>query len=144
MIQLFIEDPESGGREPLGTLSEVQLKFLVNHLEEEFEEDEPYYIDHDTVDYLHDEGAREGTCDRGRWRGDRDRLRTALSQPIVIVSSIRADSLRSQLISRASRIQPRRCPRCDRGLSASLTVPRDSGCAGCCRRAARLGKTLAL
>jgi hypothetical protein len=59
MIQLFIEDPESGGRESLGTLSEEQLKFLVNHLEEEFEEDEAYYIDHDTVDYLHDEGAEE-------------------------------------------------------------------------------------
>ncbi len=59
MIQLFIEDPESGEREPLGTLSEVQLQFLVDHLEEEFEEDESYYIDHDTVDYLHDAGADE-------------------------------------------------------------------------------------
>jgi hypothetical protein len=60
MIQLFIEDSESGEREPLGTLTEEQLRFLVDHLEEEFEEDESYYIDHDTVDYLHEAGADDG------------------------------------------------------------------------------------
>ena len=57
MIQLFTEDPESGEREPLGTITEEQLQFLVDHLEEEFEEDQSYYIDHDTAGYLHDAGA---------------------------------------------------------------------------------------
>ena len=57
MIQLFTEDPEAGERELLGTIAEEQLQFLVDHLEEEFKEDQSYYIDHDTVDYLHDAGA---------------------------------------------------------------------------------------
>ena len=60
MIQLFTEDSETGERELLGTITEEQLHFLVDHLEEEFEEDQSYYIDHETVDYLHETGADDG------------------------------------------------------------------------------------
>jgi len=57
MIQLFTQDPETRERELLGAITEEQLQFLVDHLEEEFKEDQSYYIDHDTADYLHDAGA---------------------------------------------------------------------------------------
>ncbi|MBI1744801.1 galactosyldiacylglycerol synthase [Candidatus Acetothermia bacterium] len=57
MIQLFTQDPETRERELLGAITEEQLQFLVDHLEEEFEEDKSYYIDHDTADYLQETGA---------------------------------------------------------------------------------------
>lgn len=56
-IQLFREHPETYESEPLGTITESQLDFLINNLEEEFEEDEEYYLSLDTIDYLKDQGA---------------------------------------------------------------------------------------
>lgn len=44
-------------REPLGTISEDQLDFLIDNLEEEFEEDEEYFISQATLDYLKEQGA---------------------------------------------------------------------------------------
>ena len=41
----------------IGEISEKQLAFLVEQLEEEHEEDEDYYIDRDTLELLSDNGA---------------------------------------------------------------------------------------
>jgi len=41
----------------LGTISEAELQFLIDELEEESKEDRDYYISADTVDMLEDDGA---------------------------------------------------------------------------------------
>jgi hypothetical protein len=41
----------------IGTISDAQLKFLVEQLEEEHEEDEDYYIDRETLEVMADNGA---------------------------------------------------------------------------------------
>lgn len=41
----------------IGTISDAQLKFLVEQLEEEHEEDQDYFIDRDTLELLSDNGA---------------------------------------------------------------------------------------
>ena len=41
----------------LGSVSEDDLQFLVDHLEEEFSEDADYYLDTDTVEMLREAGA---------------------------------------------------------------------------------------
>ena len=41
----------------IGTITDVQLKFLVEQLEEDHEEDEDYYIDRDTLELMGDNGA---------------------------------------------------------------------------------------
>lgn len=41
----------------LGTLSESDLQFLIDNLEEESLEDQDYYIDRPTVDFLESNGA---------------------------------------------------------------------------------------
>lgn len=41
----------------IGTITDKQLAFLVEQLEEEHEEDEDYYIDRDTLELLSDNGA---------------------------------------------------------------------------------------
>jgi hypothetical protein len=43
--------------DPIGEISDKQLAFLVEQLEEEHEEDEDYYIDRDTLELLSDNGA---------------------------------------------------------------------------------------
>jgi hypothetical protein len=53
MIQL--RDKSSGA--PLGTVSDDDLQFLLDHLEEEFREDADYYLDTDTVEMLREAGA---------------------------------------------------------------------------------------
>ena len=57
LIQLYREHPGTYEREILGTITENQLDFLMENLEEEFEEDEEYFLNADTVDYLRDQGA---------------------------------------------------------------------------------------
>jgi hypothetical protein len=59
-IQLFKQNPETLQRELLGQITEAQLQFLIDHLEEEFTEDNDYYIDQDTVDFLKGQGADTG------------------------------------------------------------------------------------
>ena len=53
MIQLY--DVEQGTK--LGTISEQQLRFLVDLLEEESDTDQDYYLTGDTIDMLEDDGA---------------------------------------------------------------------------------------
>ena len=56
-IQLYKEHPETFEKESLGALSEIQLDFLMENLEEEFDEDEEYYLNADTIDFLKEQGA---------------------------------------------------------------------------------------
>jgi len=56
-IQLYKEHPDTYKRELLGTLTEDQLDFLVENLEEEFEEDEEYFLNPDTIDFLKEQGV---------------------------------------------------------------------------------------
>ena len=41
----------------IGTISDAQLKFLVEQLEEEHDEDQDYFIDRDTLELMSDNGA---------------------------------------------------------------------------------------
>jgi processive 1,2-diacylglycerol beta-glucosyltransferase len=59
-IHLFKQNPDTYEREPLGTITEEQLDFLVGNLEEEFDEDEEYFLSPDTLDYLREQGADTG------------------------------------------------------------------------------------
>jgi hypothetical protein len=56
-IQLYKEHPETYKREILGSITEGQLDFLINNLEEEFEEDEECFLSPETLDYLRSQGA---------------------------------------------------------------------------------------
>jgi len=53
MVQLF--DANSGAA--LGTLTDTQLDFLLNHLEEEGSEDQDYYLNEATIDLLATQGG---------------------------------------------------------------------------------------
>ena len=53
MIELRDKDTQ----EPLGTIDDSELRFLVDELEEESATDRDYYIDADTNDMLEDDGA---------------------------------------------------------------------------------------
>lgn len=53
MIRLF--DAESDA--PLGTITEAQLEFLMDELEEESSTDRDYFINVATVDMLEEDGA---------------------------------------------------------------------------------------
>lgn len=53
MAELF--DKQSGSS--LGTLSDEQFQFLADRLEEESAEDDDYYLNRTTVDFLESEGA---------------------------------------------------------------------------------------
>lgn len=52
MIQL--KDKDTGRL--IGSITEVQLQFLMDQLEEEAEEDTDYYINHDTLDVFEEKG----------------------------------------------------------------------------------------
>ena len=43
--------------QPLGTIDDEELRFLVDELEEESETDRDYYVDADTIDMLEADGA---------------------------------------------------------------------------------------
>ncbi len=58
-IRLYRENPDSPESEPLGTITESQLDFLIDSLEEDFEEEEDYWISQATIDYLREKGADE-------------------------------------------------------------------------------------
>lgn len=53
MIQLY--DAESGAE--IGTITEEHLRFLIDQLEEESEEDQDYYINRTTLDIFEGNGA---------------------------------------------------------------------------------------
>jgi hypothetical protein len=52
MPRLFRIDTEAD----IGVINDAQLRFLVEQLEEEHEEDQDYYIDRDTLELLSDNG----------------------------------------------------------------------------------------
>jgi hypothetical protein len=52
MPRLFRLDTEAD----IGVISPAQLKFLVDQLEEEHDDDQDYYIDRDTLELLADNG----------------------------------------------------------------------------------------
>ena len=56
-IQLYKEHPDTYERQVVGTITEKQLDFLMENLEEEFEEDEEYFLMANTIDYLKEQGA---------------------------------------------------------------------------------------
>ncbi len=53
-----IRDKETG--KPLGTISEEQLQFLIDNLEEEYAEDQDYYINQITLDMFEERGIDAG------------------------------------------------------------------------------------
>lgn len=53
MVQLF--DAASGAS--LGQITDDQLQFLVDHMEEESDVDQDYYINQDTLDMFEGEGG---------------------------------------------------------------------------------------
>ena len=53
MVQLY--DAERGTR--LGAISDQQLQFLIDSLEEESTTDKDYYLTSDTIDMLEEDGA---------------------------------------------------------------------------------------
>lgn len=52
-----IHDKESGSL--AGEITDAQLQFLIDHLEEESSDDQDYFLDHATVEFLQAEGAEE-------------------------------------------------------------------------------------
>ena len=53
MVKLYDKDSSA----PVGEITESQLAFLIDHLEETSETDQDYYIDLATLDMLRSEGA---------------------------------------------------------------------------------------
>lgn len=53
----MIELRDKNTNQPLGTIEDAELKFLVDELEEESDTDRDYYFDADTVDMLEADGA---------------------------------------------------------------------------------------
>jgi hypothetical protein len=69
MIRL--KNKETG--EMLGSISDDELQFLIDHLEEEFDEDTDYYLNRATVGMLNDKGANRPLMDiLEHALGDRD------------------------------------------------------------------------
>jgi hypothetical protein len=59
MIQL--RDKESGSL--LGSISEEELQFLIDNLEEEWDGDTDYYLNRATIEMLRDSGADKSLLD---------------------------------------------------------------------------------
>jgi CRISPR/Cas system Type II protein with McrA/HNH and RuvC-like nuclease domain len=59
MVKLY--DKESGQK--LGEISEEQLEFMMNHLEEEGPGDQDYYLTPDTIDLFEEVGADQDLVD---------------------------------------------------------------------------------
>jgi hypothetical protein len=59
MVEL--RDKESGAR--IGVISDDQLQFLIDQLEEESEDDQDYFVDGATLDLLQQAGADHGLMD---------------------------------------------------------------------------------
>ncbi len=53
MYTLYDNDSD----QPLGQISEAQLQFLTNSMVEESDDDQDYYLDEPTLDYLADRGG---------------------------------------------------------------------------------------
>ena len=55
---IMLRDKETGN--PIGTITDAQLQFLADQLEEEWAEDTDYWLDQSTIDLLAERGA-DGT-----------------------------------------------------------------------------------
>lgn len=53
MVHLFDKQTDT----PLGTITDEQLQFLMDRLEEESPRDDDYYLNRATLDFLESEGA---------------------------------------------------------------------------------------
>jgi hypothetical protein len=58
---IYLYDKESGRK--IGLISEAQLQFLVDQLEEESSDDQDYFIDAATLEMLQDTGADPALTD---------------------------------------------------------------------------------
>ncbi|TMB71115.1 MAG: galactosyldiacylglycerol synthase [Chloroflexi bacterium] len=68
---IALRDKDTGN--DLGTISEAQLRFLVDQLEEEYAEDRDYYINRTMLDVMQQNGADPGLVDLlSKAIGDRD------------------------------------------------------------------------
>ena len=56
-MTITLRDKESGN--PIGTITDAQLQFLADQLEEEWAEDVDYWLDQSTIDLLAERGADE-------------------------------------------------------------------------------------
>ena len=56
-IQLYTEHPDTYEREILGTITEAQLEFLVDNVDDEFEDNEECFIIPEIVIELKEQGA---------------------------------------------------------------------------------------
>jgi processive 1,2-diacylglycerol beta-glucosyltransferase len=54
---IHLEDKDTGA--PIGTISEAQLQYLIDQLEEESREDQDYYINTTTLDLFEARGAEK-------------------------------------------------------------------------------------
>lgn len=71
MVQLF--DKQTGAA--LGTLTDDQFQFLVDHLEEESSDDDDYYVNRSTVEILESAGGDPQLVQvLRRALGDRDEM----------------------------------------------------------------------
>jgi hypothetical protein len=57
VIQFYKEHPHTYKREAIGTITEKQFDFLMENVEEEFDEDEEYFLNADTIDFLKEQGG---------------------------------------------------------------------------------------
>jgi len=68
---IALRDKDTGS--DLGTISEEQLRFLADQLEEEYAEDRDYYINRTMLDVMRQNGADPGLVDLlSKAIGDRD------------------------------------------------------------------------
>ena len=56
-----LRDKDSGAT--LGSISETDLQFLIDHLEEEWDEDKDYYLTRATFEMLKNKGVGKGLLD---------------------------------------------------------------------------------
>ena len=76
---ITLRDKETGN--PIGTITEAQLQFLADQLEEEWEEDTDYWLDQSTIDLLAERGADEGLVALlQRAMGDREEMEITWSR----------------------------------------------------------------
>jgi hypothetical protein len=56
LVKLF----DAGSSAELGTITDAQLQFMIDQLEEESDDDQDYYINADTIDLFEQAGADAG------------------------------------------------------------------------------------
>jgi len=76
---ITLRDKETGN--PIGTITDAQLQFLANQLEEEWAEDTDYWLDQSTIDLLAERGADGTLVDLlRRSMGEREEMEIAWSR----------------------------------------------------------------